>query len=133
MSNDTGLDIVRLACFERDLKKLRKKYRTLDDDIETFISTALKLFHDPLFPAKDHFDINEIPGLGIEHPNIYKACKFACKSLKGTGVRSGIRIIYAFFEEDRRVELIEIYYKGDKENENRERILKKYKGGDEYG
>jgi hypothetical protein len=63
----------------------------------------------------------------IESPKIYKAKKFACRSLKGKGVQSGIRVIYAYFEEKDKIELIEIYYKGDKENEDRERILRYYK------
>ena len=58
---------------------------------------------------------------------MYKATKFACRSLKGKGVSSGIRVIYAHFEKEDRVELLEIYYKGDKENENRKRILQHYK------
>ena len=51
----------------------------------------------------------------------------ATSSLKGKGAHSGIRVIYAYFEEKDRVELIEIYYKGDKENEERERIERRYK------
>lgn len=62
----------------------------------------------------------------IERPSVYKAKKFACRSLKGKGVNSGIRIIYAYFENEDRIELVEIYYKGDKENENRDRILEYY-------
>ena len=42
--------------------------------------------------------------------------------MKEKGAASGIRIVYAYFEEDDRVLLLEIYYKGDKENEDRERI-----------
>jgi len=53
--------------------------------------------------------------------------KFACRSLKGRGVQSGIRIIYAYFEEKDKIELIEVYYKGDKVSENRQRILRHYK------
>jgi hypothetical protein len=52
--------------------------------------------------------------------------KFACKSLKGKGVQSGIRIIYSYFEKDDRIEFVEIYYKGDKENDDRERIKRLY-------
>lgn len=37
------------------------------------------------------------------------------------------RVIYAHFEKEDKIELIEIYYKGDKENEDRERILRYYK------
>ncbi len=74
----------------------------------------------------DNDGIFRISNLGIENLKIYKAKKFACKSLKGTGVHSGIRIIYAYFEEEDIVELVEIYFKGDKDNEDRERIKRYY-------
>lgn len=64
--------------------------------------------------------------MGINTPKIYKAKKFTCKSLKGKGAASGIRIIYGHYEKEDIIEFIEIYYKGDKENEDRERILKYY-------
>ncbi len=70
--------------------------------------------------------IHQISGLGFTSPNVYKATKFACKSLKGKGSRSGIRVVYAYFEQLDRIELVEIYFKGDKENENRERIKTLY-------
>ena len=117
-------DIKRLAEFENDLKKLSKRYHSLEEDLEIFIDKQLKLYHklhidnDGIFPISD---------IGIEYPKIYKAKKFACKSLKGKGVLSGIRIIYAYFEDKDVIELIEIYYKGDKENEDRSRILRCYK------
>jgi len=63
----------------------------------------------------------------IQNSKIYKAKKFACRSVRRKGVQSGIRVIYAYFEEEDKIELIEIYYKGDKESEDRERILKYYK------
>ncbi len=53
--------------------------------------------------------------------------KFTCKSLRGTGVKSGIRIIYAYYEEEDIIEFIEIFYKSDKENEDRDRIFRYYK------
>ena len=48
------------------------------------------------------------------------------KALKGKGARSGIRVIYAYHEDHDKVEFIELYYKGDKEIESRERIGKYY-------
>ena len=68
-----------------------------------------------------------ISGLGITVPKIYKARKFACRSLKGRGVDSGIRVIYAYWEDKDRIEFVEIYFKGDKKNEDRDRILRNYK------
>ena len=115
--------ITRLAEFENDLKKLSKRYHSLEEDLETFIKKQLKLYH------KLHIDnggIFPISNLGVEYPKVYKARKFACKSLKGKGVMSGIRLIYAYFEDKDTVEFIEIYYKGDKENEDKVRIYKYY-------
>jgi len=114
-------EVRRLAGFEKDLKKLSKKFRTLDDDLNTFIQNQLNLYH------KLHIDnkgIIPLANLGIEYTQILKAKKFACKSLKGKGVASGIRIIYAYFEEEDIIELVEIYYKGQKEIEDRNRIFK---------
>jgi mRNA-degrading endonuclease RelE of RelBE toxin-antitoxin system len=110
--------------FDKDLKKLLKRFKTLEDDLETFIKTELNLYHKLNI---DNNGIFEISGLGIENPRIYKAKKFACKSLKGKGVKSGIRVIYAYYDEIDSIELVEMYYKGDKANEDRNRIKEKYK------
>ena len=116
-------EISCLPEFDKDKKKLRKKFRTLNDDLANFIKAQLQLYHKK---GIDNKGIFQIPRLKIKTP-IYKAKKFACKSLKGKGSRSGIRVIYTYFEEEDRIELIEIYYKSDKENEDRERILRHYK------
>ena len=110
--------------FKRDLKRLLKRYRTLQEDLETFIKTQLHLFHKL---KVDNKGVVLIDNLGIKYPKIYKARKFACRSLKGKGVNSGIRIIYTYYPEEDRIEFIEIYYKGDKGVEDRKRILKHYK------
>jgi len=116
-------EIRKLSEFEKDFKKLSKKFRTLEEDLELFIKTQLHLFHNL---NVDNKGILRITDLGIDYPEIYKARKFACRSLKGKGVASGIRIIYAYYEKEDKIEFIEIYYKGDKENESRKRILKHY-------
>jgi len=36
-------------------------------------------------------------------------------------------VVYSYFEQNDKIELIEIYYKGDRENEDTERILKLYR------
>jgi len=120
-------DIRKLAEFEKDFKKLTKKFRTLEDDLNTFIANQLKLTHKKNI---DNKGVVRISDLGIENPKIYKARKFACKALKGKGAASGIRVIYAYYEHEDAIEFIEIYYKGIKENEDRERIMRYY-GKDE--
>jgi hypothetical protein len=117
-------EIVRLPDFERDMKRLIKRFRSLEDDLENFIKTELVLFHKLKI---DNKGIVQMAGLGIQGPKVYKARKFACRALRGKGAHSGIRVIYGYFEEKDRIELIEIYYKGDKENEDRERILTRYR------
>ncbi|HUU51286.1 MAG TPA: hypothetical protein VMW81_10075 [Nitrospinota bacterium] len=116
-------EVKSLPEFEKDLKKLTKKFRTLKEDLEIFIEKQLNLFHKLDI---DNKGVVQISDLGIIYPKVYKARKFACRFLKGKGSASGIRVIYAYFEKEDRIELMEIYYKGDKENENRDRILKYY-------
>ncbi|MCK4815051.1 hypothetical protein KA005_04715 [bacterium] len=117
-------EVRKLAEFEKDFKKLRRRFRTLDEDIEVFIEKQLKLFHKL---GVDNKGCVRISDLGISYPEIYKARKFACRSLKGKGAASGIRIIYGYYSNEDAIEFIEMYYKGDKVNEDRQRILKKYK------
>ena len=110
--------------FERDIKQLTKKFRSLPEDLETLIRYSLNTYH-KLGQMQD--GIKPIAGLGIEYPQIYKVTKFTCKALKGRGSKSGIRVIYAYFSDLDKVEFVEMYFKADDEKEDRERILKLYK------
>ncbi len=110
----------RLPKFERDIRKLLKKFKTIGDDLEIFIEKQLFLYHKLKVDNKGIF---QITGLPVGNLKVYKATKFACKSLKGRGVQSGIRVIYAYDEKKDKIMLIEIYFKGDKANEDKERIL----------
>ena len=109
----------RLPEFSRDLKKLLKRFNTLEEDLSNFIKAQIKLYHELKI---DNESIFEIPGFDTEEPKIYKAKKFACKALKGKGAKSGIRVIYAYYSEEETIDFIEIYYKGDQEQEDRERV-----------
>ena len=117
-------EVRQLAEFQKDLKKLSKKFRTLKEDLKVFIEKQLNLYHKLNIDNKGIFPVS---GLGIVYPKIYKARKFACRSLKGKGAASGIRVIYDYFKKEDTIELMEIYYKGDKENEDKNRILRHYK------
>ena len=106
--------------FKKDLKKLLKKYRSLNDDLET-VKKVLKV--EPKEPPPFSFRID---GLSIEICFI-KIKKIACKSLKGKGVNTGLRIIYAHIEDEQRIVFVELYHKNSKENEDRDRILNNFK------
>ena len=110
--------------FDKDVKKLRKRFKSLEDDLRIFIEKELYLYHKLQIDNKGIFPLT---GLKTKNPPVYKARKFACRSLTGKGVHSGIRVIYGYYSDIDKIELIEIYYKGDKENEDRDRILKYYK------
>jgi mRNA-degrading endonuclease YafQ of YafQ-DinJ toxin-antitoxin module len=109
-----------LAEFKKDLKNLLKKYRTLHDDLDVVKKVLEVAPHErPPFSFR-------IDNLGLERC-VIKVKKIACKALKGRGVNSGLRLIYAHFEEEKKIIFIELYHKNDKENEDRERILNNFK------
>jgi len=117
-------EVIRLQKFEKDMKKLSKKYRTLEDDLMRFLKGQVYMHH---INGQKVKGLYRIPGLKIKGNKIYKATRFSCQSLRGSGSYSGIRVIYAYIEKEDdkdEVVLIEIYYKGDKKNEDRDRIEK---------
>ena len=105
--------------FEKDLKRLLKKFPTLTDDIKIAKSFTIELLH---LKNIDKRAIFSISNFCTEELKICKLKKFACRALKGRGVRSGVRVIYAYYVLTKTVVFIEIYFKGESENEDKERI-----------
>lgn len=110
------MQIKKLPEFEKEFKKLLKKYPSLENDFSDFEKA---LVMDP----RDHIPIS----WSWENKKVefYKVKKFRCQSIARQSVNSGIRIIYSYLEEENLIELtyIEIYHKNrpDK-NHNVERI-----------
>ena len=121
MEFDGIKSVIKHKSFYHDLKKLKKRFKTLDDDLVIFINTSIRAVHVLGHPPESlgHFPVS---GLGSEAEDIFVAKRFACMSLKGTGSRSGIRVVYKFEKKTLHLYLIEIYYKGDKETEDIKRI-----------
>ena len=109
-----------LAEFKKDLKILLKKYRTLNDDLEV-VKRVLEVTPDEKPPFSFRID-----NLGLE-TCIIKVKKIACKALKGRGVNSGLRLVYAHFPDEQKITFIELYHKNEKENEDKTRILENFK------
>ena len=109
-----------LAEFQKDLKRLLKKYRTLNDDMDV-VRKVLEIFPDERPPFSFRIDNS-----GLE-TCIIKVRKIACKALKDRGVNSGLRLIYAHFEKEQRITFVELYHKNEKENEDRQRIINNFK------
>ena len=98
-----------LSEFQKELKRLGKKYKSLSSDLKEFCNVVSVV---PLGNSK-HFNV--IAQTEILY--IVKARLF-CKYLKG----SSLRIVYSYFEHEQRIEFIELYFKGGKENEDSQRI-----------
>lgn len=105
--------------FDADFKKLCKKYKTLIDDLEVVKKAAISLYH---LNSIDNNSVFPIPGFCNDEILSCKIKKFASKSFKNKGAKSGLRLIYIFIKKDLKVVLIEIYYKGNKANENKDRL-----------
>lgn len=109
-----------LTEFKKDLKTLLKRYRTLNDDLDV-VKRVLEVTPDERPPFSfliDNLDLETC---------IIKVKKIACKALKGRGVNSGLRLIYAHFPDEQKIIFIELYHKNEKENEDKKRITDNFK------
>lgn len=99
----------QLPEFERELKKLSKKYPTLTADIEDIKPILLG---SPTGIGKNFTIIKVFENIKIVKVRIH------CESLRSRVMR----LIYSYHAGKFEFMFIEVYFKGDKENEDRERI-----------
>jgi hypothetical protein len=97
--------------FQKEFKRLFKKYKTLDGDFLKFKKILLAV---PTGIGKNFVIIYSMQSI-----KIIKA-RMACHSLRDRS----LRVIYAYLEGEDRIEFIELYYKGNKEREDFDRIRK---------
>ncbi|MDP2951547.1 MAG: hypothetical protein Q8N55_04135 [bacterium] len=100
--------------FQRDFKRLLKKFRSLNEDLVEF----KKILNEVPLGIGKHFNLIT----RTEFVSIIKA-RFFCRSLK----KKDLRIIYAYIKNHQIIEMIgvefiELYFKGEKENEDQQRI-----------
>ena len=98
-----------LTIFDKEYKRLVKKYRSLDNDLKIF-KDALEIF--PTGQSNNSQIVHDGGDIKIVKSRLF------CRYLKG----QTLRIVYAFHKSENKICFIEIYFKGDKENEDRERI-----------
>ncbi len=96
------MEFASLKEFDKDLARLLRKYRSLNDDLE-LLKKYLRVI-----PGDNPPIVFRIPGLGLK-TEIYKVKRFRCKALK-KGSRSGIRVIYAYFPDIPKIIFSEMYY-----------------------
>lgn len=98
--------------FAKEFARLAKKYRSLPRDLDEFKRVLVVR---PLGAGK-HFNVIA----RAQSLTVVKA-RFFCEYLRG----SSLRIIYSYMQEadeNGRFDFVEIYFKGEKVNEDRERI-----------
>jgi len=100
---------LQLPEFEKELKKLSKKYPTLIHDIEDIKPVLLS----NATGIGKNFTI-----IGTSEEATIVKVRIHCESLRART----IRLIYAHRKDSIEFMYIELYFKGDKENEDRERI-----------
>ncbi len=101
------MNFEKTAGFNKDFKKLLKKYRSLEKDLRVFEKNVVFV------------DVQCNRKFAVLHKNeqliIIKA-RFFCKYLKG----KTMRIVYA--QHEGKIVFIEIFYKGTKAREDKQRI-----------
>lgn len=96
--------------FAREYAKLYKRFLSLDTDIEKVKKVIARL---PEGSGSKRWSV-----LHRSENVVILKTRVSCTSLR----RDALRLIYAHFPMKNRIDFIEIYFKGDKENEDRERI-----------
>lgn len=100
--------------FTRDLKRLIKRYRSLPDDLQTLRTVLASTEARILLEGGKKHATRIYYGKQV---SIYKL-RLACRSLKS----SEMRLIYAAFAHEKRIEFIQLYFKGDEVSEDRNRL-----------
>lgn len=125
MNSGGGQKVIEHPGFRRDLKRLLKKYPSLRDDLKVLEKMLLLAHQDQTVQPKS-LGFFRISGLGFKIDGVYIAKKFACRSLKGSGARSGIRVVYRFNIATGVIEYIEMFHKKEKPMVDKDRIKKLY-------
>lgn len=112
-----------IAEFDKDFKRLGKRFKTLEKDFNLMKKMLLELHYLKGVPAPPRALV-DIEGYCSETYKSKKVRKFTCASLKGRGGNSGIRVIFVYekINDEHNITFIEIYFKGDKEIEDKKRL-----------
>ena len=100
------MDFAETDDFTGEFKRLRKKYKTLDEDLG-ILKSIIRCY--PNGNNSRHWNI-----LTEDGDCVILKMRMMCRSLRG----ASLRIVYLYDEQKRYVQFIEIYYKGDKGRED---------------
>jgi len=104
------MNIIKREKFEKELKKLSKKYKSIEEDLQTLLPVII---NSPEGNKSKHWNCLKKEG----DKYIFKI-RLLCRSVGS----SSFRIIYFYDGKNIELEFIEIYFKGNKENEDKKRV-----------
>jgi mRNA-degrading endonuclease RelE of RelBE toxin-antitoxin system len=106
-----SLKIVRLETFDRDVKRLYKKYKQLSSDLRQL-----------------HLELSKNPKAGIDLGHYCYKIRVANSSVP-TGKSGGFRVVYYYYDGEENLFLMTLFSKRDMETISDEKVvalLKKY-------
>ena len=104
--------------FDKCMHHLRK-FKTIEEDLERFKKALLANYPDLEPWGLDIHLVKDVSG--TEYEKVYIAKKFQCVDLKSF---QKIRLVYTYDPSNDEIIFIEIYFKGDKEIEDKDLIKK---------
>jgi hypothetical protein len=96
--------------FTREFKRLFKRFKSLESDLEKIKKLLAK--------KPEGTDGRHWNALHRSEKIVVFKARMLCRYLRN----NALRIIYVYLSTEDRINFIEIYFKGDKENEDNERI-----------
>jgi len=115
--------ILHLPEFDSDLKYLKKRYPSLDGDLEVLTRALYVWLH---IQGKAGQSCGNryvvMSGYGPNGCYLYKIRHMACAAIPGKGSQTGLRVVCAYWPKSVTLELIEIYFKADSTREDQNRI-----------
>ena len=112
------MNFEELNQFRTDVRALSNKYRTLKEDL-AILKKILAIFPDERPP----FSISLSPRTALV--KTIKVSQIACKSLRGLGSHSGLQLIYAWSEGEKKIVLVGLYGGSRQEHKTEQRILQR--------
>jgi len=106
------MKVTQGASFQKELKKLTRKYRSLDADLDVLERLIES------FPFGE--DARHCTALKRDGDKCLCKRRMMCRSLKSTE----FRVVYYYDGTELELVYLELYFKGDKETENNERLEK---------
>lgn len=104
------MQFIEYPAFLREYARLHKRFLSLDADIEKIKRLLARC---PEGTGGKNWNAL----YRTERIIVFKT-RLACMYLR----KNALRLVYAYLPGDKSIVLIELYFKGDKENEDRERI-----------